>query len=357
MTSGKAFIIALQHDPFFYTPIEMCNIAIVCKETASIIGLSWNRIPALTDRSEDYEVTRICGYCNKGNPTTAWDYCKDCSRKAQSLPGTHAKSQFYLKQSVLDMLPCVYRRHRKFHRTVCFYFLRRDILNAALIVHGGPKGLTDRINRANISKSQLDREAKIAEELKKVGGALEGIDTKHDSNEWRRCVAPFIANGKGGMREVIKRYKRHKLWCAEFTYAPIPFELEYIDSDAGLELARTRTARHKELTLALAKRGLTIRWDSRLCKKYITDGTPDIKTVVRTMKEMEWLHECTNYTERMSEASREIRYDIQYEYGRYIPDEQYQLLYEEYSDGLSERIREEIKEEYEKRGEGFWYIE
>jgi hypothetical protein len=388
MTAAEAFIFSVQHDPFVYSPIDMCRIATVCKELSAIIALSWKRVPALADRSDAYDARRTCGYCARGKPTASWDRCKDCAKTAASISATQAKAEFYLKPEVLDMLPCIYRQHRRFRSTTCFYFLRRDVVNAALVVYGGPKGLSDRLNRSKVSKAQVEREAKIAD-LQKKGGALEGLNTQRQSDEWQRCIENYISNGKGGVRELIKRYTRYKSWIAEFRDTPINFASEYIDTDEGLALARARLARYEELTIALVSSGLTIRPESWLCDQYIYKGQPHIQTVVLelisrcaqykrwvaefaykrwndtepaaralsirpdsrpqpaalTMKEIEWLYTCTDYKERMAETQRNIRYTIRQNCG-FLMEHEYYMIYHQYAKDVSEEVRNEIRAKF-----------
>ena len=66
------------------------------------------------------------------------------------------------------------------------------------------------------------------------------------------------------------------------------------------------TARRKEsLEACLAKNGLQLRADSRLCSAYIATGQGEPAQIANVMLEMAWLFKHTNYAEVLQKVCRQ----------------------------------------------------
>ena len=67
-----------------------------------------------------------------------------------------------------------------------------------------------------------------------------------------------------------------------------------------------QTARRKEtLEACLAKNGLQLRADSRLCSAYIATGQGEPAHIANVMQEMAWLFKHTNYAEVLQKVCRQ----------------------------------------------------
>lgn len=75
--------------------------------------------------------------------------------------------------------------------------------------------------------------------------------------------------------------------------------------------------RKKEIVLALAKVGLKLRTDSKLCRAYIELGYGDLQDIVSRMCEMKYLYEYSNMRDELNKV--ELAQINLYEAG-YIPD-------------------------------------
>jgi hypothetical protein len=80
---------------------------------------------------------------------------------------------------------------------------------------------------------------------------------------------------------------------------------------------RLKDQRRERLKAALAKRGCTLRNDSRLCKAFVERGEGDIEDVATVMEEMKFFHEHTDYREIYEEERED---ELEYR-GRFDPDE------------------------------------
>jgi hypothetical protein len=75
--------------------------------------------------------------------------------------------------------------------------------------------------------------------------------------------------------------------------------------------------RKEALIEKLEFNGLSLRNDSKLCKKYIVTGNPDIDHVVRRMGEMKFLYECCDMQNELDTTSAEHLEELE---AGFIPD-------------------------------------
>jgi hypothetical protein len=199
------------------------------------------------------------------------------------------------------------------------------------------------------SKAVQDRRAKLAAAIPVERHAAMKAD-----GSWDMCVAPYMKNGKGGMREVMARLERFAEWNAVFAdHASVVgrYRVEYIeggggggDGDEGGDGARYGSAirevlrRHGALKAGLEAENMQLRGDSRLCEDYVHKAVGDLQEIIATMKEMDWLHKHTKYAKLMQDACRNIGRDIRQNYG-WLDEQEYREIYQREVDAVSRGIR------------------
>jgi len=83
-------------------------------------------------------------------------------------------------------------------------------------------------------------------------------------------------------------------------FAEDPTVASWVQSGEGsieeiTHIISTRDERKHELETQLAARGLTLRRDSELCRRYILAAVGDVEEIVTCMSEMDWFFRCTGY--------------------------------------------------------------
>ena len=296
-----AFYVALEIAT--WEPLEMCKVAMVCKEAQAHMARAWPRIapPSYSQDRSDIVICQDCGDTKKD--TKAWGRCSQCIRKMKLISATQAKKDFYLKPDMLYLLEHKESQSMYNRRQVVCMYVWREVVELALRVHKGPKGL---LQRKQPSKAKLTRKLAIEKHMRD-GGALHAMTSPE---AWTKCAAPFVASGVGGVSGVIRAFK-------QFTH---------------------QQQRKEALQAALQAHGLTLRADSRLCKAFIeeTKGNKTLAETVQIMREMDWLHKNTNYAQRMRDACRNIciRSD-----GEWIPQPLYDELCAEEREKISAKLR------------------
>ena len=310
-----AFFIAIEYA--ILQPIEMCKVAMVCKQAEAYMTRAWKHIaPPSSNDTHDGEV--CCKHCPK--KAYAWGMCTHHIREVRLISPTEAKKLFFLQPSMLlEHLECTQRNsHYNRSQVICKY-LWREVLDLALRVHKGPKAILERQQkqkqkRENPSKAQLTRKQAIEKHMQ-TGGALHAMTS---TEAWAQCAAPFVANGSGGgVSGVIRAFK----------------------------LFAHRQRRREELQAALQVHGLSLRSDSRLCKAFVeeTKRHKTLAETVQTMREMDWLHKNTNYAQQMRDACRNIGSSIRAEYDdEWIPQPLYDELCTEAREKVSEKLRRKL---------------
>ena len=333
MNSAKAFLIVLQHSPDLFSPIEKCKLSLVCTESDKIIESIWKHssIKTIVHDKPSIIITK-CSYCTKNNSKKDVVFlgrCNACIKTIQLITETQAKKEFFVNGDLLDLLPSLSRRHRLF-RTQMTLYLRKDVINAALIFWKGPKALLKRINKRNIPSKTLQLRVAKVEELKST----------IDKTSWDLCVVPFLNNGKGGIREVHARLYRLQKWSEFNSLATKALRYEYLEefisSDNGMENVTNVLNRYNNLVDALAEFGLDLYSDSILCYQYIRNGTiQTLDGVVETMKQMNWLQNNTEYSKRLNDTYGNIADDIFRTYGWIENNNMYMRIFNEYKQTAS----------------------
>ena len=340
MAAATAFLIVVQHAPELFSALERCALACVCTESAAYVRPTWAKLkelPALSDVTGGH-----CEHCrgSRAKPKNAagWGRCNECLRDVRLISATAARYEYFLKQATLDKLPYIERRHAVYRQTRIRLYLRREVLEAALVVLGGPRALLDKMKkRAAPFKCRVERAAKVE--------ALNmGLDPA--SKEWELCVAPYMSNGYGGLREIRARRARYAEWEASFkdhVYAE-RYRAKFVGSHWGESDVRAVFYRRELLQAAFARAGLAFSDDDRLCSQFIHRGRWTVEEVVASTKEIVWMTEHVGYAQIMERESRGIYDQMFMDHGWVEHEVARSRLYEEYYDALSEEIRQDLRE-------------
>jgi hypothetical protein len=291
MNSEKAFFISLREKLFIFTPLERIVMSCVSRKVKKLIHESWENIEPFYNRSI-YNFFIICNslqYAKNGyfSPITN-------SIGNDLITSTSAKKIYYINKKTLD--------HLEYATDYCNkntykYYLKKDVINAALAAWKGPKMLMNRMNK------HFDRNSKIETLIPNIH---ERELMKNDGT-WFLCVHQYIKNGKGGIKEVSDRLSRMKTWKEErnknfnveyifdyyrdnFVKGIITFEkiqsLVKEEEEKWLEIKNRR----KILKSMLKDAGLVLREDSKLCRNYIMNGIGYAPNIVKTMRKMHWFN-------------------------------------------------------------------
>lgn len=175
------------------------------------------------------------------------------------------------------------------------------------------------------------------------------LDFDDRGAKWDLCVAPFLQNGDGGLREVRARIDRfdeferelgeltpderlalnahaHRLRGA-YTVHGAPTTAEAAIR-AKVDDETRRAQRRKDLETALEQAGLELRADSKVCRAYIDgDDEHSLAEVVEIMQEMDFLHKNTDYARILSSLIRQWKDETRYDHG-WLEREEYDDLFE-----------------------------
>jgi hypothetical protein len=294
-----------------------------------------------------------CTYCaveqkklhRSTRPIKAWRRCATCIKSLALISATVAKKTYYIAEDVLEPLECVQHYHY-YYKTYCTYYLKRDVINAAIVAWKGPGALLARMNRRHApTKAGEERKAKIAALIPDP----ERRKAMEADGSWALCVEPFMKNGVGGVQEVKARLRRFEVWTEIGASYPVvtEYRTDFVNGECPVDRVRGIVERHTALVSGLEAVGLSLRQDSRLCKAHIHDNAGTLEEVVATMKEMDWLYKHTNYAERLRDACDEIVFNIHNNHG-WLEQEEFDTVFQEEKDEASHRIRAKFRDQYRK---------
>lgn len=155
------------------------------------------------------------------------------------------------------------------------------------------------------------------------------------ADEYEACVAPFMANGRGGVRAVKQRLERFLAYRQEDLSCPEDVFVRWVNGQVSWEHVRAMSERAKALTSALASHGLALRSDSRLCAAFVREGQGALGDVVATMVEMDMLHKYTNYRQVYKRVVRDMT-----DHWDWMPRDAYDQAIDAIRDEVSQRARE-----------------
>jgi len=187
------------------------------------------------------------------------------------------------------------RRYKKFAK----YFSTKDVIALRLAKYGS----------LYVKKESAARARRLAQ-LKALN-----IDADHV------CAESFVANGVGGvkaLRERLELYARYDLCRDEGRRI---FAAKLATGDVLREILEQRERereREARLRKALAARGLELRSDSFLCRRYIQTNVGDVGEIVNQMKIMHILHMQTNYIDVLHRLPQDMEDDERLEVAKRI---------------------------------------
>lgn len=181
---------------------------------------------------------------------------------ADTITLTQAR-QFQLTDEDLELLD-YNQAYIARYKTTATYFNRLDVISLRLAKYGA----------LHVKKVSVAREKRVDTLV-----AL-NIDTEHV------CVENYLKNGIGGIKVVRARFLLHSQHDLD--------DVEWRSIFAG-RLTVERAIRRRCMRCALARHGLELRYDSRLCGRFIDEGVGDIDAIAVEMKVMHILHTQTNY--------------------------------------------------------------
>jgi hypothetical protein len=290
MSGETAFFIILREKIDFFTPLEKILISSVSKKLKKHIQDSWKDIKPFFGSIRSFFVICDCLKDAKNNyfsPSTN-------SIGRNLITSTSAQKLYCIDKKILESLEYATDYCNK---NTYKYYLKRDVINAAISHWKGPVLLINRMNK------HFDRNSKIETLIPDIH---ERELMKNDGT-WFLCFHQYIKNGKGGIKEVSARLSRMKTWKEErnknsnveyifdyyrdnFVKGLITFEkiqsLVREEEERWLEIKNRR----KILKSMLKDAGLVLREDSKLCRNYIMKGIGYAPNIVKTMRKMHWFH-------------------------------------------------------------------
>ena len=290
MNGESAFLIILREKIDLFSPLERILISSVSKKARKHIQDSWKDIKPFFGSLKSFFL--ICD-CLKHEKNKYFSPSTNSIGK-NLITSTSAQRIYCIDKKILELLEYATDYCNK---NTYKYYLKRDVINAAIAAWKGPVLLINRMNK------HFDRNSKIETLIPNIH---ERELMKNDGT-WFLCVHPYIKNGKGGIKEVSAKLSRMTTWKEErnknsnveyifdyyrdnFVKGLITFEkiqsLVKEEEDKWLEIKNRR----KILKSMLKDAGLVLREDSKLCRNYIMNGVGYAPNIVKTMRKMHWFH-------------------------------------------------------------------
>ena len=232
---------------------------------------------------------------------------------------TSALKAYRLTEEDLSVLHSVRGVHPVYKNNITHYHPQAVFL-LACAKHGGPR----HARRGSKGSKTQDARAALWAKQNVVTSIL----------EHSRCVAPFLANGKGGVRGVQERLARYRAFPPNALVPRDMFE-SYLDGQMALEDIKAVSDRASRLVACLAAHNVKLRDDSRLCQAFIRHGTGCPVEIAKTMEEMHFLHTQTSYPKIFGEMLRD---HIRSRFG-WLPYDEYREAAEAVRDEVSARAK------------------
>jgi len=270
-----------------------------------------------------------CASCNQTltnlfNPLSSMNpTCENCTSQRFTYT-TDAKRRYRLTSAELAKLDCIVTYH-KTYRTELRQYPLNIVKSYSYFKHKGLPPLYIQHKDSQIRKrrhNQLDEMLAIS------------IPQEYQSQlrNWEVCQT-FVKSGIRGvrdMRSILGAYKPLKdtLNALDANHIePLEYLIAYADNPVDtvgkiehrLNYEATKSQRREELKNALAVHGLELRNDSVVCAEYIQQGTGELESIVKLMRQMNFFYKHTNYpviySQLSSQAYRIAKNDIYNEYG------------------------------------------
>lgn len=182
----------------------LCTCAQVSREHNAFVNTLWRnvnyRLPSDFNKLVNDGTCRFCPrWAN-----TPFAVCRRCMKKTNEIiTATDTKRHWYLDEKDLESLTVFKTYHVVYKKPIRLFYLP-EVTKYALKKHT-PKVLYSKKFKPTLSLSRMNRVKKL-----KDHNILYDID----SPEYTLCLAKYINNGKGGIREVktgLKRYAEFKM--------------------------------------------------------------------------------------------------------------------------------------------------
>lgn len=125
------------------------------------------------------------------------------------------------------------------------------------------------------------------------------LETFGSKMKWLKAVAIKDKEDRGRRKIVAKRI--HAQAECDVVLRTLPKAcVTYLEGESALDAAalKVQAERFLALSAALKSRGLKLRVDSNLCRRFVMDGAGKADEIVDTMEEMDFLFDLTDYTSR-----------------------------------------------------------
>lgn len=269
----------------------LCTCAQVSKEHNALVNTLWcnvnYRLPSDFNRLTNDGTCRFCPrWAN-----TPFALCRRCMKKTNEIiTATHTKRHWYLDEKDLKSLTVFKTYHVVYKKPIRLFYLP-EVTKYALKKYT-PKVLYSKKFKPTLSLSRMNRLKKLKDHT---------IFYETDSPEYQLCLAAYINNGKGGIREVKTRLQRYAEFKTTVSNLQSQSELSAIQQhyvqgalDCGdlheyfKHKAQENKIQHERKELlrkTLHKAGLSAYYDSEWCKEFIAGDIESVEDVVDMIKE------------------------------------------------------------------------
>lgn len=275
----------------------LCNCAQVSKEHNALVNTLWcnvnYRLPSDFNRLTNDGTCRFCPrWAN-----TPFALCRRCMKKTNEIiTATDTKRHWYLDEKDLKSLTVFKTYHVVYKKPIRLFYLP-EVTKYALKKYT-PKVLYSKKFKPTLSLSRRKR-------LKKLKDHTIFYDI--DTPEYQLCLAAYINNGKGGIREVKTRLQRYAefqdvlLSLQDVPFLPSQEQLNAIQEEYVLgtfccgdvfvyikNKALENEAQHErkeQLQKALHEARLTGYADLDMCQEFIAGEIESVEDVVEMIEE------------------------------------------------------------------------
>jgi hypothetical protein len=304
-----------------------------------------------------------CAKCNRTHTTMLQPFsqtymCITCQQNNNDrIFKTECKKEFKFNDEDLNKLDHCCKWVAKYRCDITYY-LRKDVQALAVLKYGSLENIPGNTTRSNRNQAYERRKAQLTRALDKIVTT----DEKKELLRKLQISQDFLKNGEGGIRKLsaalgcydeYMSFVRDQLPCPlsenmimsylkNFAHNPKSVK-GILMQESTIKMAQDK--RKQDLIQALTEHELDLRNDSRICQLYIDRDVGTLNDVVRTMRQMNFLHAHTEYPNivrgMLNRAYNSARTDIKYNYGYISDPDQYDEIMDEYVD--RERIVQDAK--------------
>ena len=309
-----------------YPALEICSEEEILAKYFEIL-----KIPAPKPTAKKYKTyiacleklineNKICVECYYELAKSVCETCRNRKRNAVSdeikqlrisendeIIQTTALKEYFLDKEDLQTIDC--NRVKSSGKSYYIHLYQQDdVIKVALSKYGGLEGfLNEKKRREN--KKNIREERKEKRESDRMN-ELRAIEQKYNismSNYYvDYCAGRLSKNEIASIISNIIEKKRRREEISNYPDFTNEEREKYVNSTITLENFRNKLIGQKnrktELAKKLEEKGLQLRGDSKLCKKYIKHGEGELQHIVDVMEEMDWFYKNTKYAKFYKEA-------------------------------------------------------